>query len=136
MKIALIGPAGTGKTTTAHYFVQKYPEYEFVNLSTQQLMDKYGYKNHQDVVRDQEKNGIKFQEELIKARSGYMTDMTFRESLLITDRTPFDSYVYYLIHNSFWAYTSLSKELENIALISLLRFNRIVLFPANSIKPK
>ena len=134
VKIALIGAAGTGKTTTALALAKQSERLKYVSLPTSKIMEDFHFENHYDVVEKSAGIGITFQEKLIRQRILFFN--TLNENSYVTDRTALDSLVYYLVHNSFWAAESLSNYLEKRVREAMSIFNKIYLFPANSLTLK
>ena len=124
IKISLTGPHGSGKTTLMGDWSKKH-NVPVVAVSTRQNMPKGG-STHLDILKlaaTKPELGIAFQEYLIKER-----DRLFREteSGFISDRSVFDSYVYYALHNSPFSTFDKDLELANIAWNSLETVDLVV----------
>lgn len=114
MRIAFCGSQGTGKSTLVPLLSKKLG-IPVMNKTTQEVMDEFGFKSQDDVLSDPGKTGIYFQTAMIKSRHDF-----FKEKNLtgitdyITDRTPLDSWAYFLVHNSYYATDEQSEHLFNL----------------------
>lgn len=97
-KILISGVSGIGKTTLAHYISSRL-RIPFINGSSKILWEKYGLKSHLDILKmgiiDPGK-GLNFQNELLTERFKLSAD----HENLVTDRSPLDNIVYFLLQNS------------------------------------
>lgn len=93
--IMLCGPSGTGKTTLAQWIAKKY-DLKFIPTSSKVLWKKYGIADHAHLIRKSIGSpmwGYKFQEELLD----YREDVMAKNFNYITDRSPIDNMVYFLL---------------------------------------
>ena len=99
VKIVLAGAQGAGKTTLMTEWSKKHKCSVLQKTATRLYFPK-NVKNHLDIIKlasIKPKKGIKFQEKLIKTKYKLLKSAT---GGFITDRSIFDSYVYYAITNS------------------------------------
>lgn len=114
MRIAFCGAQGTGKSTLVP-LISKRLNLPILNKTTKEVMDEFNFKSQDDVLKDPSVTGVNFQSAMIKSRHDFfMNHNKNGVTNYITDRTPLDSWVYYLVHNSYYASDKVSKELENI----------------------
>ena len=93
-RIGILGASGTGKTRLAQFITAEY-QLQYLNSSSSKLWDRYGYKNHRDVVEDAFKNPsawIDLQNDILELRRG----MLMGNAYFVTDRTPVDQAAYFL----------------------------------------
>jgi len=98
MKIFISGVSGTGKTTLAKYISQRF-RIPFVEGSSKVLWEKHKIDCHLDIVRRSiltPKWGIEFQEELL----AYRKELIVGLDSFVTDRSPLDNMVYFLLQNA------------------------------------
>lgn len=97
-KIFITGTSGVGKTTLAKYISQRY-RIPYVNGSSTVIWEKYGIKNHTELlemgIKDPVK-GLQFQLELLDVRKEALMDL----DSFVTDRSVIDNLVYFLFQNS------------------------------------
>ena len=97
-KIFITGVSGIGKTTLAEY-ISKRMQIPFVVGSSTILWEKYGIKNHLDILKmglNDPKKGLDFQLELLSKRF----ELSNEHQHFVTDRSPIDNAVYFLLQNS------------------------------------
>lgn len=107
-KIFISGPSGSGKTTLAKYIAARY-RIPFVNGSSKVLWKQYGITSHSDLItkcNNDPEMAIKFQFELLEYRNENLTG----KSEFVTDRSPLDNLVYYLLQVSHLQNTETTKE--------------------------
>jgi len=98
MKIFLSGCSGTGKTTLAKYISARF-NIPFIQGSSKPLWEKHDIASHADIVKKsilEPTWGYDFQMELLEYRSKLTEDL----SSFVTDRSPLDNMVYFLIQNA------------------------------------
>lgn len=97
-KIYLCGPSGSGKTRLAKALSSELG-IPFVTTSAKTLWDGYGIKTHKELLDLSTTDPmlcLKFQWDLLKLRED-----TLREHRsFVTDRSPVDNWVYFLLQNS------------------------------------
>lgn len=106
MKIALFGPSGSGKTTLAKFIAEEFgliyiPGSSFSKLLTESQkkdLRALGYKEtgHREVIALSHSNpkfGELFQTYVLDRRAQLIS----REKMFVTDRSPIDNVVYYLM---------------------------------------
>lgn len=94
MKLFISGISGIGKTTLANSISKEF-DIPFVIGSTKLLWNKYGIKNHNEIIsmcNNQPKIGLKFQNEVLD----YRLEMMNQHKDFVTDRSPIDNVVYTL----------------------------------------
>lgn len=113
LRIAFCGAQGTGKSTLVPLIAEKLC-IGVLNKTTQEVMDEFGFKSQNDILNDPAVKGVEFQSAMIKSRHDFFMKKN-EEGICryITDRTPLDSWAYYLVHNSYYASDSVSDELRN-----------------------
>ena len=98
LKIAMAGPSGVGKTTLCQWASEHYG-IPFITTSTKPLWEKHGIKSHQELIYKGMVNpqwGLDFQNEVLDYRPRvFANNPTF-----ITDRSPIDNLVYFLMQNT------------------------------------
>lgn len=99
MQILLSGISGIGKTTMAKHISELYG-IPFIDGSSKVLWDKLGIVSHNDLIdrcnRDP-KFAIDFQFRLLE----YRRELMQKNSSFVTDRSPLDNLVYFLLQVSF-----------------------------------
>lgn len=98
MKIFLSGPSGIGKTTMAKHIAELYG-IKFVEGSSKVLWGDFGIKSHLDLIQKCDKDidfAIEFQTALLR----YRKEVTENLTCFVTDRSPLDNIVYYLLQLS------------------------------------
>lgn len=108
--IVLAGAQGTGKTTLSDA-IQKEFGLEYRAVPTRQFMPE-GISSHMDVLRMavlSPQQGIDFQSTLIEKRARLFSEL--RGAAYVSDRSVFDSYAYYVMHNSMFANEEHTKML-------------------------
>ena len=100
MRIAFSGGQGIGKTTLTEAISQAM-NIPIIRANTRSMMPE-GISSHLDVLKMaviEPNKGVEFQHNLIKSRYELFKNTT---GSFISDRCVLDSYVYYLMHNSFF----------------------------------
>ena len=98
--IFITGTSGIGKTTLASYLSKRYL-IPFVQGSSTVIWDKYGVKNHREIIQmgaNDPQKGLEFQLELLKIRENTLRDISVRG--FVTDRFLTDNLVYFLLQNA------------------------------------
>jgi len=98
MKIFISGVSGTGKTTLAKYISQRY-RIPFIEGSSKVLWAKHGITKHSDIIAhstEDPKWGLDFQTALLNYRGKSIEGFDD----FVTDRSPLDSMVYFLLQNA------------------------------------
>lgn len=114
MRIAFCGSQGTGKSTLVPLLSKKF-NIPVMNKTTQEVMDEFGFKSQDDVLSDPGKTGIYFQTAMIKSRHDFFKEKNLTgQTNYITDRTPLDSWAYFLVHNSYYATDEQSEHLYKL----------------------
>lgn len=125
MRIAFCGSQGTGKSTLVPLLSERLG-LPVLNKTTQEIMDEFGFKSQNDILKDPAETGVKFQRAMIKSRHDFfMEKNNFGITNYITDRTPLDSWAYYLVHNSYYADDSISDELKELVKDSSKYFDYV-----------
>lgn len=125
-RIFICGPSGTGKSTLAKYIHKEY-NIPFITTSTKPLWDKHGLFNHRDLIRYSIINpsmGHKFQIEVLEYRDKVLQNL----SSLVTDRSPIDNIVYYLLQVSAVASRSDQEEFYREAGKQLITYCDALIF--------
>jgi len=97
-KVFICGPSGTGKTTLAKE-LSKAIDIPFVESSASTVWPQFGFTSHADVLMKISNNpelGFDYQMAILDNRIEVLKDLDF----FITDRTPFDTMVYFMLQNS------------------------------------
>lgn len=108
MKIYFSGCSGTGKSTLAKWIEDTYG-IPFITTSTKPLWDKYGVKNHIELIKIATENpqlGIDFQFDLLR----YRKEVLSQHESFVTDRSPVDNLAYFLMQNSHIATEDQTEE--------------------------
>lgn len=98
MKVLLTGASGSGKTTLAKHISEKY-SIPFINGSAKELWPKYGITTHRELIKacdDSAEFAQSFQYELLLHRQ----KQTMGIDSYVTDRTPLDNLLYYMLQVS------------------------------------
>lgn len=93
MRIALIGPSGTGKTSTLNEWVKKHPEYEVCPVGSREITKEMGFESPYEV--DAKNKRKEFQHLLFQKKSSWEKERSF----FITDRTHLDNLIYSVMHD-------------------------------------
>lgn len=130
--ILVCGAQGTGKTTLVREISSRKNIRE-LTISTQSVMNSFGFKNHQDVLRAcimSPDDGIAFQRKLIEDRYSMFYD-NFKSGTenTISDRGCIDSYVYYLLQCASQDTNEGTEYLADITMRSLELFTDIIYLP-------
>jgi hypothetical protein len=128
MRLGLIGSGGSGKTTLARE-VSKEFALPFETLSTASVMSSFNFITHTDVLNaacNDSARGIAFQRAIVEQRAIYFSELYEENKDFVTDRTPLDSFFYYVIQNSFWDRSDTGHILETIALDSLHYYDYVI----------
>lgn len=94
-RIIISGRSGAGKTTLAKYIASRY-RIPFINGSSKVLWERYGIKNHKELIEKCDKDlefAKNFQFELLS----YRKEQINKYPEFVTDRGPLDNIVYYLL---------------------------------------
>jgi adenylate kinase family enzyme len=130
MRIVIIGPSGTGKTTLAKELSER-NKIPFISASAKDLFNCYGFKNHNDIVKCgiiDPKKGLQFQMELIQTRNElFRTNKSF-----ISDRSPIDVWVYFLLQNSSQLSYNQCNYMEENFRTGLSYIDKIIFLPFTS----
>lgn len=97
-KIYIAGTSGAGKTTLAEYISKRY-RIPFVSLSSKELWPKFGVRTHAELIQMANENpekGVDFQWQLLELRNKKLENL----GEYVTDRSPLDNLVYYMIQCS------------------------------------
>lgn len=127
-RIYIAGPSGTGKSTLAKHIAHYYG-IPFISTSGKMLWDKFGIKDHQDLIKrtnlDPDGFGYVYQVELLKQREAALAG----HAEFVTDRSPIDNLVYFLAQVS--SYCSMQKTEEYIELCenSMKMGNKVIYIP-------
>lgn len=125
MRIAFCGSQGTGKSTLVPLLSERLG-LPVLNKTTQEIMNEFGFKSQNDILKDPAETGVKFQQAMIKSRHDFfMEKNNSGVTDYITDRTPLDSWAYYLVHNSYYADDSISDELKELVKDSSKYFDYV-----------
>jgi len=125
MKITLSGAQGSGKTTLMNDWSKKHNS-PILRAATRLNLPE-GAKNHLDIIKlasTEPEKGIEFQDSLIKQRFKLFESAN---DGFISDRSVFDSYVYYAITNSPFSTPQKDLELLTIAYQSITLTDLIVI---------
>lgn len=125
MRIAFCGAQGTGKSTLVPLLSEQLG-LPVLNKTTQEIMDEFGFKSQNDILKDPAGAGVEFQRAMIKSRHDFFLEKN-KSGIIdyITDRTPLDSWAYYLVHNSYYASDDISDELNKIVKDSSKYFDYV-----------
>lgn len=125
-KIFISGPSGSGKTTLAKYIAARY-RIPFVDGSSKVLWKRYGIESHADLITkcsNDPEMAIKFQFELLD----YRMEAIQGKSEFVTDRSPLDNLVYYLLQISHMQNTDTTREFVEACSDSMHRFGFIQIY--------
>jgi hypothetical protein len=123
----MAGPSGTGKTTLCEYISKEY-NIPFVTTSTKPLWDKYGITSHEQLINKTLNDklwGLNFQYEVLNYRVRLLKGL----DQFVTDRSPIDNLVYFLLQNSHLLNESQTKEYINLCAESMMMFNSLITVP-------
>ena len=98
MKIFIAGPSGVGKTTMAEHLAKKH-NIPFLVGSSKVLWEKHNINSHRELIErtNLEPNfGLDFQFELLDYRNNLMKE----HNSFVTDRSPLDNLVYFMLQVS------------------------------------
>lgn len=132
--IVFTGAANTGKSTLMKMYSER-NNVPIVQFETKPIMKEFGLETHSDIIKlmaTDIRKGIKFQEALIYGRIA-LFDSTERP--FVSDRLPFDSYIYYLIqfawaddpNNTMKLYELCTQHMETIEYVGILPWNSLPL---------
>lgn len=133
--MALTGAGGAGKTTLLNALEKHIGDRAPVfNVSTQSVMDEYGFKTHQEVVQASvvdSRKAIDFQIAILTKRYNEFREKVKYQSSFMTDRTPLDCFIYYMIHNNFFDLNSAANVAMQKEVIqrSAFFYDKIFLIP-------
>lgn len=100
-RIFICGPSGTGKTTLAKILSEYYEMGKFISGSSKALWDKYGIKNHINVIENTVMDpiwGYNFQMELLDLR---IKLFEVSDNInIVSDRSPLDNVIYFTLQNA------------------------------------
>lgn len=97
-RIFICGPSGVGKTKLA-LELSKQTGIPFIESSASDLWKQFGFKDHSDAITksmEDHELALKYQNAILDIREGKLK----QHRNFITDRSPFDSMVYFMIQNS------------------------------------
>jgi GTPase SAR1 family protein len=127
MRIVLVGPSGTGKTTLATELGKKH-NIPFISASAKNLFNCYGFKDHNDIVKcgiNEPKKGFDFQMELMLTR----LDLFKQHKNFISDRSPIDVWVYFLLQNSSQLNSSQCEQIEYLYKEGMQLIDKVIFLP-------
>jgi len=127
VRLACSGPSGTGKTTLCE-FISKEFDIPFITTSTKPLWDKYGITTHQELINKTTTDpawGIEFQAEVLAYRVAKLEGV----EEFVTDRSPVDNMVYFLMQNSHLATEEDTKLYLEGCKRAMILFNTILALP-------
>lgn len=127
LRIGICGPSGTGKSTLAKHISEKYGV-PFITTSTKPLWDKYCIESHQDLINKTLSDltwGLKFQNEVLD----YRIKMMEENPIFVTDRTPIDNLVYFLLQNTHLVKESETEEYALRCRFALEKMNGLICLP-------
>lgn len=97
-QIFISGSSGSGKTTLANYISHRY-QIPFISCSTKNLWPNHGISDHKEIITRSAKDpnwGKAFQHELLE----YRKEVLSGHIEFVTDRSPLDSILYFMLQNS------------------------------------
>lgn len=112
-RVALIGASGVGKTTLAKYLSTEF-ELPYLNTSSSDLWEQFGFFSHEDVqmaVYENPQKLYKLQEKILEIRNANY----FSRTSFITDRSPIDQCAYFL------NYFQISNPIDKFSFINRLK---------------
>ena len=127
IRIGICGPSGTGKSTLAKYISEKY-EVPFVTTSTKPLWEKHYITSHESLINktlSDPKWGLQFQHEVLD----YRIKMMDENPNFITDRTPIDNLVYFLLQNTHSVSANDTEEYILRCKFALEKMNGLICLP-------
>lgn len=118
LKLFICGPAGIGKTTLAKTLAMQ-NNINYINGSSSVLWDKYKVKCHVELVNKIERDpdlGLRFQMDLLEYRNQKISGL----DNYVTDRSPIDNWVYFLLQNTHNHDESITRTYKDICQSSLV----------------
>lgn len=128
-RIFIAGPSGTGKSTLADWISKTY-RIPFITTSSKPLWDKYQVKSHLELMSKCAKDpsmGLDFQFELLEFRRKVLVDV----EEFVTDRSPVDNLVYFLMQNSHNTTTELTDTYIELCKEAMGIGNKFIFIPFN-----
>lgn len=123
-QIYICGCSGVGKSTLAKYIADYYG-IPFVTTSTKPLWKQFGVTNHQELVKltaQYPERGVEFQWQLLK----YRETILMGNKEFVTDRSPIDNIVYFLVQNSMYTTQTETENYIRVALKTLINFSHFI----------
>lgn len=127
LKIAIAGPSGVGKSTLAQYIADKH-QIPFITTSTKPLWDRHGINDHQQLIGMTTTNpswGLAFQREVLD----YRVNQLYGKDEFVTDRSPVDNMVYFLLQNSHMLSERETKFYLDACIMAMNLFNGYIYIP-------
>jgi len=133
LKIGICGPSGSGKTTLAKYIAEAF-DLQFISLSAKEIWKDHNIINHADIIQKsilETHWGLNFQYQLLDYRNKYLTN----KNNFVTDRTPIDNLVYFMLQNSWMVNEEENKKYIIACMESLKHYSGIIFIQySNDIK--
>jgi len=121
MRLAVIGPQNTGKTTFVKDFIKAFPHYKTPKETYRDVVKKHKLKINQETSEESQREIRDFLYRQIKSTQG---------ENVIFDRSLLDNYIYTLAkYREGKIRKSFLDETKNIMLVSLRHIDRLILIP-------
>lgn len=127
--VIMSGAQGTGKSTLAKGWEES-TECTFRAVQTRDHLP-LGVTSHMDILRlavEDPMEAVEFQLRLIRQRTQMFKDAYNRGEMIVSDRAVFDSYVYFLLHNSMFASQEARDEALRLSNESIDYYNMTLFF--------